>query len=263
MGKLPWDPLFALIPVYMMAVPMMRIWYPIKGRDEKKTVVSDTLKAAMLTYNVIMSIFSFVCSTGMIYTIMVRHNGVIKGPSCTEYAEDPVFDWITHLFYWSKYVEFADTIFMILKNKPVSWLHFYHHCGAAITMGLLARVGNEGTWIFVSLNGGIHTFMYAYYGLALVGIRFKAKWLITMMQIVQFLVGFYLFYTYRFVQCFYDSFPLMLTYYWTYSYVGVLLCFFTNFFITSYLSPVKRPRKKVTHPSSQEIKRKSDSRAAA
>ena len=33
-----------------------------------------------------------------------------------------------------RYVEFADTIFLIVRGKPVSWLHYLHHIGAPINM---------------------------------------------------------------------------------------------------------------------------------
>uniref|UniRef100_A0A6V3R5E0 Elongation of fatty acids protein n=1 Tax=Lotharella globosa TaxID=91324 RepID=A0A6V3R5E0_9EUKA len=234
-----WDPLFLLVPVYMVGVYVLRQMYPPLSREQHaanraKQPKKKPFFEVMLAYNALMSVFSLACFLGMSWVVIVRQNMVIKGPDCMRYARDPLFRLIVDAFHYSKYIEFADTFFLIMQRKDVSWLHFFHHCGACINVGILARSGIEAAFLFVTLNGFVHTIMYAYYGLALVGIRFKAKSLITIMQIVQFFTGFGSFYTYKNIPCFGSSQALMGVYVYTYSYVGVVLLFFVNFFIQNY-----------------------------
>mmetsp|Transcript_12034 Transcript_12034/g.23172 ORF Transcript_12034/g.23172 Transcript_12034/m.23172 type:complete len:282 (-) Transcript_12034:221-1066(-) len=235
-----WDPLFLLVPVYMVSVYVLRQMYPPLSREKhaadraSKKPKKKPFFEVMLAYNAIMSIFSLVCFLGMSWVVIVRQNMVVKGPDCMRFARDPMFRLLVEAFHYSKYIEFADTFFLIIQRKEVSWLHFFHHCGACINVGILSRSGIEAAFLFVTLNGFVHTIMYAYYGLALLGIRFKAKALITIMQIAQFLTGFGTFYTYKNIPCFGESQALMGVYVYTYSYVGVVLLFFLNFFIQSY-----------------------------
>jgi hypothetical protein len=62
-------------------------------------------------------------------------------------------------FYVSKYVEFADTAWLVLKGKPVSFLQSFHHFGAPWNMWLAMHYEVEGAFLFVGLNAAIHTIM--------------------------------------------------------------------------------------------------------
>merc|ERR1712032_641505 len=98
---------------------------------------------------------------------------------------------VTYLFYVSKYVEFLDTYFLILCDRNVSWLQFIHHVGAVLDMGMLYHGRNDAVWIFVGLNGIIHTIMYYYYACCILKWEFTLmpKSWITRMQLVQFFTG--------------------------------------------------------------------------
>nr|WNT94200.1 elongase [Schizochytrium sp.] len=230
-----YDDFYVLVPIYAVMVPILQKVYQGASSESSKG-----WKPIILAYNVIMSVFSACCAIGMAYILFVKFNGQIKGPDCSAFARDPLYDWIVYFFYMSKYVEFADTFFLIIKGKPVSWLHYFHHIGAAIDMGVLWKSGAEPTWIFVLFNGTVHTVMYAYYGAALMGKRLKGKNLITIMQIVQFLSGMGIFYTYPDIPCFASNSQLMFIYYYTNIYVGIVLLFFLNFYVQSYLRPQRK-----------------------
>mmetsp|Transcript_18553 Transcript_18553/g.25819 ORF Transcript_18553/g.25819 Transcript_18553/m.25819 type:complete len:269 (-) Transcript_18553:171-977(-) len=228
-----WDNLFLLVPIYAVAVPYLQRMYHIDTPKEKQHKIKG-LKMVMLVYNVLMSLFSFGCFAGMAWVVLVNQKGQIKVQDCGQYNRDPLFRIVVKLFHWSKYVEFLDTLFLIINYKQVSWLHYFHHCGAAINVGILQRSGIEAAWMFVSLNSFVHTIMYAYYGLSILGIKFKAKSIITSIQIIQFITGFTFFWDHKNIPCFAASGPLMGVFIYTYSYVGVVLLFFLNFFIKSY-----------------------------
>jgi GNS1/SUR4 family. len=42
-----------------------------------------------------------------------------------------LYNWC-YLFYASKYYEFFDTLFLVLKKKPLSFLHVYHHASVVL-----------------------------------------------------------------------------------------------------------------------------------
>jgi len=52
-------------------------------------------------------------------------------------------------------------------------------------MGLLTQARSEAVWLFVLYNSFIHTIMYFYYFLTVIGIKPSWKKLITIMQLVQ------------------------------------------------------------------------------
>lgn len=96
------------------------------------------------------------------------------------------------LNYQSKFLEFADTLFMVLrkKNEQISWLHMVHHAEMGPLMRLFCAWGpsslNSG--FGPSINSAVHTLMYAYYGLTGLGYKPAYKILLTAGQIAQFFV---------------------------------------------------------------------------
>lgn len=99
-------------------------------------------------------------------------------------------DVVYWLFYLSKVWEFVDTAILIIKQKPVSMLQFYHHCGALLTMWGLVVSRASSIVVFVSLNSVIHTIMYAYFTCSALKISFPMnRSTITQMQLAQFFIG--------------------------------------------------------------------------
>ncbi|XP_057341390.1 elongation of very long chain fatty acids protein 4-like [Microplitis mediator] len=96
-------------------------------------------------------------------------------------------------YYFSKLLEFCDTIFFILRKKDnqLSFLHVYHHS----TMFSLWWIGikwvpSGSTFLPSMVNSFIHVLMYSYYGLAAFGPE-VAKYLwwkkyLTILQLIQF-----------------------------------------------------------------------------
>mmetsp|Transcript_965 Transcript_965/g.1423 ORF Transcript_965/g.1423 Transcript_965/m.1423 type:complete len:260 (-) Transcript_965:496-1275(-) len=235
-----WDNLYLLVPIYAVAVPYLQKVFDPKNKRKEEIY---GLKSVMLAYNILMSLFSLVCFIGISWVILVNQKGQVRVEDCQQYDRDPLFRGLVKAFHWSKYVEFIDTFFLIINYKPVSWLHYFHHCGAALNVGILEHSGIEAAWMFLILNAFVHTIMYGYYAGCILGFRFKAKALITTMQIIQFLTGFTFFWSYKELPCFRKSGPLMAVYCYTYSYVGVVLLFFLNFFINSYCTASRKAKK--------------------
>ena len=72
------------------------------------------------------------------------------------------------LHYCNKYLEFFDTIFMVLRGRldQVSFLHVYHHTTIVWAWYLGINLFIEGDSYFGALlNSIIHVFMYSYYAM--------------------------------------------------------------------------------------------------
>lgn len=111
---------------------------------------------------------------------------------CTPLETTPsgrLYFWST-IYYYSKYYELLDTILLVLKKKPTSFLHVFHHA-AVITMSWL-WVDQVQSLQFIGLlaNTAVHVVMYYYYYLT---VMVQSPWwkkYITSMQIVQFVSGY-------------------------------------------------------------------------
>jgi len=95
-------------------------------------------------------------------------------------------------YYASKFMEFFDTWFMLLRKKfnQVSFLHLYHHSSIALmTWYAVVFVPGGSTFFAPLLNCFVHTVMYFYYLLSAVGVNQKFLWwkkYITKLQLTQF-----------------------------------------------------------------------------
>uniref|UniRef100_A0A7S0IZ45 Elongation of fatty acids protein n=1 Tax=Calcidiscus leptoporus TaxID=127549 RepID=A0A7S0IZ45_9EUKA len=237
----------------------------------KRSGLVDTRKGAyrrsMVVYNLLMAVFSagcfFTTATALGwdrgYGEWLRQ---LSGDSAyvqlftQEQCPSPVwrsrlFVGSVYAFYYSKYVEYLDTAWMVLKGKEVIFLQSFHHFGAPWDVYLGIALQNEGVWIFMILNSFIHTIMYTYYGLTALGITYPGKCMITISQITQFLGGFYLVWEYIDIPCFRASPSLVFSWLFNYAYVGIVLTLFLRFFYFDNF--VKKKRMKSSQPKSKEL----------
>jgi len=160
----------------------------------------------------------------------------------------PTAIWII-LFNISKIPEMIDTIFIVLRKKPLIFLHWYHHwvtmlfCWYAM---IYSWWFNCSGWWFASLNFTVHAFMYTYYGLTSCGFRPGWNFMLTLGQILQMAVG--IFVVYKSMEC--PRFS------WTYFLVSVAMYFsyfvlFMQFFLNKYF--LKPARAKTVEVSSSAV----------
>jgi elongation of very long chain fatty acids protein 4 len=145
-------------------------------------------------------------------------------------------------YYFSKLLEFMDTIFFILRKKDsqISFLHVYHHATMFPIWWIGARWVPGGQAFFgAMINSFVHVLMYSYYGLSALGPRYQKylwwKKYLTRIQLVQFVAGMSHAAQSIYLDC---KFPRWMQ--WALIIYGTtILSLFINFYIHSYIRPSK------------------------
>jgi hypothetical protein len=98
------------------------------------------------------------------------------------------------LFCLSKLPELIDTVFIVLRKKPLIFLHWYHHVTVLVFAWNCYITEASNGHYFSSMNYTVHAVMYFYYFLqARKAIpKWFPSWIITIMQISQMIMGTYL-----------------------------------------------------------------------
>jgi elongation of very long chain fatty acids protein 6 len=172
---------------YILAIFGLQWWM----RDRK----AFQLKWPLFWWNLglgIFSIFGFARTLpGFLGVLFGEENGFYHS-ICTKRNMNVATVFWTCLFAWSKFVELGDTLFIVLRKRPLIFLQWYHHVVTmSVTWILAPLVEPIGRWYTV-LNYGVHSLMYPYFALRAVGIKIPSRIanLITTLQFAQMIIGF-------------------------------------------------------------------------
>mmetsp|Transcript_4546 Transcript_4546/g.11090 ORF Transcript_4546/g.11090 Transcript_4546/m.11090 type:complete len:2751 (-) Transcript_4546:1570-9822(-) len=231
------DPLLFLIFPYMIGQPLFRAYVQKTNVYEKN---KQACKWIMCVYNLILAVFSFWSCVHMVYVMATELPHGVYGVG---HYTSSMYGWISYFFYLSKYVEFLDTYFLILCNRPVIWLQYLHHIGAPIDLAVWHNNQVEGTWIYVVFNGFIHTVMYYYYACCIMKWPFPWKQMITNLQLLQFVSGLCVVVPYAFNEDFWAVDAKRAAFFFNYAYVLMNLTLFINFYRQTYLLKKKNKAK--------------------
>lgn len=152
------------------------------------------LKIPLAMWNLFLSVFSFFGAVRTVPHLLwlfafVGPYKVMCGDPETLYGTGSIGLWCQS-FVLSKIAELFDTVFIILRKRPLSFLHWYHHATVLLFCWITYVNSNPGL-VFISMNYFVHSVMYSYYFLS----AFKKwpKWInpqyITVLQISQMVVG--------------------------------------------------------------------------
>ncbi|CAD6198131.1 unnamed protein product [Caenorhabditis auriculariae] len=179
-----------LWPVFWISMAYIVVIFSIKAY--MKNVKPFDLTGPLNAWNAALAIFStlgsLITGYGLLYEITTR--GLVSSYTRVgDYYSGMSGLW-TWLFVLSKVGEFGDTLFIVLRKKPLMFLHWYHHVltmnYAFITFTDNVAYNSWITW----MNFSVHSVMYGYYMLRSFGIHVPA-WIaknITTLQILQFVI---------------------------------------------------------------------------
>ena len=98
--------------------------------------------------------------------------------------------WV-QLFIFSKIPELWDTFYIVARQRPLLFLHWYHHVTVLLYCWHSYATEAPQALYFVAMNYSVHAIMYGYY--CLMALKMKPKWippvLITIAQLSQMVVG--------------------------------------------------------------------------
>ncbi|KAG2355730.1 GNS1/SUR4 membrane protein [Suillus spraguei] len=113
---------------------------------------------------------------------------------CTPAAWTDRLEFYYIVNYYFKFYEFFDTLFLVLRKKPLTFLHVFHHASVAFLPFLQLNAKMSPSWIIVATNLLVHVVMYYYYYATAGGAKLWWKKYLTAMQIIQFIIDLLLFY---------------------------------------------------------------------
>ncbi|XP_072758487.1 very long chain fatty acid elongase AAEL008004 [Anoplolepis gracilipes] len=154
------------------------------------------LNTVMILYNAVQVFFS-IWLASMTLNISIKHFFSPYGDSSQlPHAETKHTQTVLSTAWWyffSKIVEFLDTVFFILRKKQnqVTFLHVYHHSITAFfSWCYLKYIPGEQGLVIGFLNSTVHIIMYSYYFIAALGSKYKKylwwKKYMTWIQLLQF-----------------------------------------------------------------------------
>lgn len=163
-------------------------------RSPLPTLHPTFLRLISAVHNLILLLLSFVMAIGCSLSTlsqMPNHRWIFCFPSNQTPPRGPIFFW-AHVFYFSKLLEFVDTLLIILSGseRRLSFLHVYHHAVVVVMCYIWLWTSQSLLPVALVTNASVHVLMYSYYMVCAVGIRPWWKRLVTKCQIIQFVFSF-------------------------------------------------------------------------
>lgn len=154
------------------------------------------MRTISIIHNAIMTFLSVAMYVGMLVSFLSmwkRHSFSLEVIFCDaakrEVNRGPLYFWV-YLFYLSKIYELFDTVILVLKKRPLKFLHVYHHWITLTLVWVCLTTELPVQWSAEILNAWVHCPMYYYYTLVSINPLRKVSWkkYITQMQITQFIL---------------------------------------------------------------------------
>ncbi|PFH31045.1 putative integral membrane protein, GNS1/SUR4 family protein [Besnoitia besnoiti] len=152
------------------------------------------LRRPLKYWNLLLAVFSFMGMSRVVphlFEILRRWGFEVSicSPPVYTYGHGACGLWV-FLFIYSKYFELLDTVFIILRKRPLNFLHWYHHATVLLYTWDGYCVEQPAGIYFIAMNYSVHAVMYFYYFLA-AQLQRPLSWgiFVTIAQISQMFVG--------------------------------------------------------------------------
>ena len=166
--------------VYLFVIFSLHRWMKHRNRINCKSV--------MIVYNLLQVCLSIYTAVGL-FPIFSRGAEWWNFGGINTYNPDLYPFYMIH--YYCKYLDYLDTIFIILlkDTKRLSILHISHHATVNIINGIPTLIGMTDLFIVEAfMNAGVHAVMYFHYLWTAAGLENRFKQWITRMQLIQFFI---------------------------------------------------------------------------
>ncbi|EIW73094.1 hypothetical protein TREMEDRAFT_26340 [Tremella mesenterica DSM 1558] len=163
------------------------------GRELMRSRAPFKLTLPFQAHNLFLTVGSLILLSLMLEEIIpvwLRHG--FFWAICNRKAYTPRLVSYYMVNYYIKYIELIDTVFLVLKKKPLAFLHVFHHAATAILCFTQLEGETSVQWVVISLNLSVHVVMYYYYFATAGGAKIWWKRYLTTMQIVQFVIDLFI-----------------------------------------------------------------------
>uniref|UniRef100_A0A914HAQ1 Elongation of very long chain fatty acids protein n=1 Tax=Globodera rostochiensis TaxID=31243 RepID=A0A914HAQ1_GLORO len=179
-----WRVSFYLVLLYVAGIHYLKWWM----RDRKPF----ELRNFLVFWNAGLAIFSAMGAWRFGQEFLyVMTNRTFQDSVCLSIQPSEVAAFWSLLFALSKVAEFGDTVLLMLRKRPLIFLHWFHHSVVLVySWHSATELTAAGRW-FIQLNYTVHAIMYTYYTFSSLGFRFP-KWVsmsVTTLQTTQMLIG--------------------------------------------------------------------------
>jgi len=245
-------------PTYVFALIFLYLLFVFFGTKYMKTREAFNIPSwFLIAYNgalVVLSAYMFI--EIVIGAYQSRYNIMCgKLDRSTKPSEMRVLNALW-LYFFSKVIEFFDTVWMILRKKfvQVTFLHVFHHSSVFIVWWVTIQWVPTGHSCYGAIfNSFVHVVMYGYYALSLIPSMKKYLWwkkYITSLQLTQFVTM--LLHTIQsiYFQCDYPRWSLWMLF----VYMIMMLILFGNFYVNEYISKSNDAKRKHQQKSNEKKK---------
>lgn len=123
------------------------------------------LKWALFLWNFSLGIFSIIgfarTLPGFIQVLQMPHG--FYQSICSKVGSDIPTGFWTLMFIFSKFWELGDTVFIVLRKRPLIFLQWYHHIVTMSSVWILGPLVEPIARWYMVLNYGVHSLMYPYF----------------------------------------------------------------------------------------------------
>ncbi|XP_003255437.1 elongation of very long chain fatty acids protein 3 [Nomascus leucogenys] len=180
-----WATSFPIALIYLLLIAV--------GQNYMRERKGFNLQGPLILWSFCLAIFSILGAVrmwGFMGTVLLT--GGLKQTVCfINFMDNSTVKFWSWVFLLSKVIELGDTAFIILRKRPLIFIHWYHHSTVLVytSFGYKNKLP-AGGW-FVTMNLGVHAIMYTYYTMKAANVKppKMLPMLITSLQILQMFVG--------------------------------------------------------------------------